>query len=209
MFLREINIKKTIKGEDDLMRNNVLILLVLMLFGSFSLFAGTTGKLAGKVKDVDSKAPVAYASVILDGTSIGAETKENGSYFIINIPAGTYDVLVQLMGYAPKKVTGVVIVADQTTTLNATIEQTALEMAEFVVVEQKEELVKKGQSSSIRTVTSDTIEDIAVEDIDDVLNMQAGVNVIGGEIYVRGGRANETAYTVDGMSVSDRSSFIN
>ncbi len=185
------------------MRNNVLILLVLMLFGSFSLFAGTTGKLAGKVKDVDSKAPVAYASVILDGTSIGAETKENGSYFIINIPAGTYDVLVQLMGYAPKKVTGVVIVADQTTTLNATIEQTALEMAEFVVVEQKEELVKKGQSSSIRTVTSDTIEDIAVEDIDDVLNMQAGVNVIGGEIYVRGGRANETAYTVDGMSVSD------
>jgi outer membrane receptor protein involved in Fe transport len=45
--------------------------------------------------------------------------------------------------------------------------------------------------------------DTAVNDVAGIVSLQAGVTNIGGELHIRGGRANEVNYTVDGMSVSD------
>jgi outer membrane receptor protein involved in Fe transport len=36
-----------------------------------------------------------------------------------------------------------------------------------------------------------------------IISLQAGVTNIGGELHIRGGRANEVNFTIDGMSVSD------
>ena len=105
------------------MRKNALILMLLLSLGVTGIFAGTTGKLAGRVKNESGKG-VAYVNVIVmqDGRRVtGILTKENGSYIIINIPPGRYDVKYQLQSYAELTVSGVVINVDRTTTQNVTL----------------------------------------------------------------------------------------
>ena len=54
-----------------------------MLFTS-NIFAGVTGKIAGNVFDQSAGEPLHGANVIIDGTTMGASTDEEGFYFIIN-----------------------------------------------------------------------------------------------------------------------------
>ena len=61
----------------------ILILMILAL--PLNLFAGTTGKLAGRVLDADTGEPVVGANVIIEGTYLGAAADVDGYYFINNI----------------------------------------------------------------------------------------------------------------------------
>ena len=53
-----------------------------------TLFAGTTGKIAGTVKDATTGEALPGSNVIIVGTTMGAATDTNGEYFILNIPPG-------------------------------------------------------------------------------------------------------------------------
>jgi len=183
------------------MKKKILFILIFTVFIGLMLNAGTTGQLAGKVRDEQGKP--APANIILEGTQIGTAVKDNGQYIIINIPPGTYDVKCLSMGYGTQIVTGIKIGTDETTTLNFTLSKDALLIAGITVREAKNRGVKKDRSGSSSTVTSDTIEEIAAESIEDIVAIQAGAVNTGGELHVRGGRENEVVYTVDGMSVSD------
>jgi outer membrane receptor protein involved in Fe transport len=183
------------------MKKKILFIFIIAVFIGLVLNAGTTGQLAGKVRDDQGKE--VPANIILDGTQIGAMTRDNGQYIIINIPPGTYDVKCLSMGYGTQIVQGIQIGVDETTTLNFTLSRDALALEGITIIEAKNQGVKKDRSGSSRTVTSDTIEEIAAESIEDIVAIQAGAVSTGGELHVRGGRANEVVYTVDGMSVSD------
>ena len=76
--------------------------------------------------------------------------------------------------------------------------ETVLE-ANKIVVTASRLSQKKDQTSSIRNVSSEQIEILPVENIQGVLQMQAGV-VAG---HFRGGRANEVSYMVDGLQVTE------
>jgi len=84
------------------MQRRILILILMLFLITFSLFAGTTGKLAGRVKD-DGGNPIPFANIILEGTQIGTQTKENGQFIIINIPPGTFNVLCTQIGLPATK----------------------------------------------------------------------------------------------------------
>lgn len=179
----------------------LLVLSIALLFG-LSLSAATTGKLAGKVVD-ESGAPVPFANVILEGEEIGAQTNDKGAFFIINIPPGTYNVICQRTGFQSQKVTGVVINLDLTTIQDFRMSKDIVEIEGFTVKEAAIEMVQSSKTSSGRTVSARDMEDVAVTDLSGVIAIQAGVTTTNGELHIRGGRSNEVAYTVDGMSVSD------
>lgn len=183
------------------MQKKLLILITIIMLVSVSLFSGTTGKLAGRVKDQDGK-PVAYANVLLKGTSIGVQTDESGKFMLINISPGTYTIVCQLMGFYPSEITGVRINVDETRTQNITLTRTTYKMPEREV-KAKEELVSKGRAGSEKSVNADQMSDMAVTSVDDVIAQSAGVTQKNGELFVRGGRANEVKFTIDGMNVSD------
>ncbi len=184
------------------MQRKILVLVILLVLVQITLFAGTTGKIAGKVTDDDGN-PVPFANVILEGTEIGAQTKENGTYIIINVAPGTYNLFCRRGGYKPRKITGVVINMDLTTIQNITISKTAVEIEDFDVSEARVEMVQASKTNSGRTIKAEDIEDISVDDLEGVIAIQSGVTMTGGELHIRGGRSNEVVYTVDGMSVSD------
>lgn len=187
------------------MLKKIIILLILTFLFITILSAGTTGKLAGKVTDEKGN-PIPFANItIMDGETLvaGIMTKENGSYFIINVTPGVYDVFCMRGGFRTQKKTGVQISLDLTQIENFTLSQQAIEIKGFDVVESKVEMIQPTKTQSGKTISAEDIEDISVTQIEDVISMQAGVTLTNGEIHVRGGRSNEMAYTVDGMSVSD------
>ena len=55
-------------------------------------FAGTTGKVAGVIKDAKSGEVLPGANVVVLGTRLGATTDPDGNYFILNVPPGLLEV---------------------------------------------------------------------------------------------------------------------
>jgi len=187
------------------MLKKITISLILTFLFISILSAGETGKLAGKVTD-DKGNPIPFANItIMDGETlvVGMMTKENGSYFIINVTPGVYDVFCMRGGFRTQKIPGVKISLDITAMLNIVMPQQAIAIEGFDVVEKKNEMIQPTKTQSGGTISAADMEDLSVSDIEEVIATKAGVTLTNGEIHVRGGRSNELSYTVDGMSVSD------
>jgi outer membrane receptor protein involved in Fe transport len=161
------------------------------------VLAGTTGKLSGRVLD-PAKKPLTGANVILVGAPYGAATDAEGRFSILNVPPGRYDVKASMLGYRTVLTQGVVISADHTTPLDATLIESPVELAQ-VVVTAKRPVIDVGQTSNIATVSREEIRNLPVQELQDVVNLQAGV--VDG--HVRGGRIGEVQYQVDGVSVNN------
>ena len=173
-----------------------------MLTWTGGLVAGTTGKISGHVADAGNGESLPGANIVLAGTTLGASTGSDGSYVILNIPPGTYDLRVALVGYGPMLIRDVRVVADQTTSIDARLAVAAVGMAE-VVIQAVRPTVQRDATATIAVVNSEQIKMMPVKDYVEVLQMQAGVVADGRNLFVRGGRSNEVAYLIDGMYVKD------
>ena len=76
----------------------ISIFICLLLTIQFA-FSGTTGKLSGKVTSKETGEPLIGANVMIDGTLLGAATDQDGNYFILQVPPGTYSVRFTMIGY--------------------------------------------------------------------------------------------------------------
>ncbi len=180
------------------MKKTVIILLLLPVL----LFAGTTGKLTGKVTDASTGEPLIGVNILLEGTTLGAATDVNGNYTILNIPPGLYSVRISFIGYTTITVNNVRILVDLTTTLPVQLSSSSIAMDEVVVV-ARNPLVQKDLTSTKSVMSRDEIESLPVSNFLDMLSIQAGVVGSGNNLHIRGGRADEVAYLVDGMYVQD------
>jgi outer membrane receptor protein involved in Fe transport len=176
----------------------VLSLLVACAVG----YGGTTGKIAGRVTDTKTGEALLGANIVVVGTTLGASSQVDGSFVILNIPPGVYDVRVTLVGYGTTLLKTVRITSDQTTRLDPMLDASAVGLAE-VVVEAVRPMVQRDATASIAVVNSEQIKIMPVKDFVEVLQMQAGVVADGRTLYVRGGRSNEVAYMIDGVYVND------
>ena len=109
-----------------------LALTGLMVFGAQAASA-QTGGLSGSVTDRASGIPISAARIQIVGMqNAAANTDDAGRYLIRNIPAGAHTVRVTRIGYRPE--TGqATIAANDTTTLNFQIAQSAVELQQVVV----------------------------------------------------------------------------
>jgi outer membrane receptor protein involved in Fe transport len=181
-----------------LLRRLMGLAAVVMVMSPSLLVAGTTGKIAGRVIDGATNEAIVGANVVVQGTYLGAATNVDGFYTINNILPGKYSVIVSFMGYRRFTTTDVIVKIDLTTRVDAKLQSEAIQ-AEEVVVRAERPIVQKDLTSSSVTVSSEDLKRIPTEDIGQVVNIQAGV--VGG--HFRGGRANEVAYLIDGVSVTD------
>lgn len=159
--------------------------------------AGTTGKLSGRILDAQKK-PVAAATIMIVGQKLGAYSDADGNYNILNIPPGTCEVAFSRLGFKAVTVRNVVISADNTTRLDVELVEAALQM-EAVVVTAERPAVDVNLTSSKTTLSDKEIEQLPVQELQDVVNLQAGV--VDG--HMRGGRKEEVQYQVDGVSVNN------
>jgi hypothetical protein len=183
------------------------LIIAILLYNS--LFAGVTGKLAGKVIDKETGELLMGVNVIVEGTKLGAATDINGEYYILNIPPGLYQIKATMIGYGTQIVEQIRIRVDLTTKLDFELRSSSLQVGSEVVVIGKKE-IQKDLTSSERTIQADQIQALPVRDVASLLSMQAGITRdASGNIHIRGGRTSEISYMVDGVQVLnpiDRSS---
>ncbi len=180
------------------LRNILLPLTILLLAGGIA-WAGTTGKIAGKVTDAETGEPLPGVNVVVEGTYRGAATDLEGMYSILNISPGTYTVKFSSIGYNPVAYENVQVSVDRTVRLDAELTPEVLEAGEEVVFIARRPTVKMDVTSTEVSVGSEQIDAIPVENFGDVVNLQAGV--VDG--HFRGGRSSEVVYMIDGVVISD------
>jgi len=179
--------------------------------------AGTTGKLAGEVKDKESGEPLPGVNVILEGTTIGGVTDANGRYYILLVPPGTYNLTASILGYQAVSKTGAKVSVDLTTTINFALAPQTLQLSEKIEIVAERPLIQKDGVTTMQVTEAEVVENMVADDFKDVLTLNSGVttapirdasfssnNESGeGQFFVRGGRGNELAVFVDGMYVRD------
>lgn len=173
-------------------------LLIFFLIANVSMHAGTTGKIAGKIKDKVTGEPLIGVNVILAGTQMGAASNIDGEYFIINIPPGTYELRFSLIGYSTQVIQNVKVSVDQTTKVDIDLSEQAVEI-EDIVVSAERPIVRKDLTSTETKISGEDISMLPIEDVQSIVNLQAGV--VDG--HFRGGRANEVKYLIDGVAVNN------
>ena len=177
---------------------------LLVLVFSASVLAQTTGKIAGVIKDKDTGEPLPGVNVLIKGTTTGASTNPSGEYFINNVAVGTYILTINMLGYAPVEVQNVSVSAGLTTTINAELTSKAIELGKVITVTAERPLVIKDQTSSLRLITNEELVSLPTRGYQQVASLQAGVvEDANRNIYIRGGRANEINWIVDGFSLKD------
>ncbi|MDA0986465.1 MAG: TonB-dependent receptor [Bacteroidetes bacterium] len=184
------------------MINRTLKVLSLTFLTFIFLIAGPTGKIRGKVVDSQTGEALPSAIVIVEGTSWGATTDVDGQYIILNIPAGTYIIKATFIGYAPTSIANVQVSVDLTTSVDFKIISEAVQLGP-VIITREAPLINKSKTNTIAIVTGDALQQMPIRGVTQVFALSSGVVSQGGDFYVRGGRAEETAYYVDGVLVNN------
>ncbi|TFG99254.1 MAG: TonB-dependent receptor, partial [Calditrichales bacterium] len=182
-------------------------------FFSFLIFsvlsAGVTGKIAGLVTDVETKEPLAGANVIVESiwqgdieikldVPLGASVDIDGSYFILNLRPGVYNLRVNYVGYVDEIKTKIQVFVDKTTRVDYELKQQLLETEEIVVTAFTERTVEKDLTATKQVYNVSDVQSIAgVQDISDILELQADVV----DDHFRGGRLGESTYLIGGASI--------
>ena len=109
------------------------------------------GTVKGKVVD-QSGNPVAFANVLVVGTSLGASANVNGNYVISNVPAGPHELRASAVGYTTK-MARISVTNEETATQDFTLALDLLGMHEVVVTGTAIPVTKLNATNSISTVS--------------------------------------------------------
>jgi len=185
------------------MKKKLLISLMLALIALFvyqeATLAGITGKIAGVIKDAATGEPLPAVNIIIEGTTLGGATDNEGHYFIINIPPGTYTLQASMVGYTVESRTGVIVNVDHTTPVDFNLSVTAIAGEEVTVTAEREIIPMDISASHIVADAEQIIEVPMVTDIAQYIHLQAGIE----GNYIRGGGLDQTAFMMDGLIMVD------
>lgn len=183
-----------------MVRNWAFILLLLPALS----FCGTTGKIAGVARDTETGEPLWGVNIYIPGTHLGGATNSAGYYFILNVPPGYHNLRAEMIGYRPVLVCEALVVTDQTSTVDFKLKQHVIDIGEELVIVAERPLIERDRTSKFSVMTGEEIHTLPVHSVEQVLSFQAGVTTDAQQqLHIRGGRTNEIAYTIDGISTRD------
>ncbi|MBM3320174.1 MAG: TonB-dependent receptor [Candidatus Eisenbacteria bacterium] len=187
----------------------LLLLAMLIAFGGASAQqrpakpSGPVGSIQGRVYDKETRDPVPFADVILVGTGKGVISGTDGTFRFVQIPEGIYQLRVNRMGYSSELIDQVRVVGTYAIKVDAGLSPIEVREMEPIEVSGLREIVDVEVAKSSQYVTAEEIQGMAVSVVSDVIGKQAGVVQEDGGLFVRGGRAEDTVYRIDGVIIRD------
>ncbi|MDD3732439.1 MAG: TonB-dependent receptor, partial [candidate division Zixibacteria bacterium] len=181
-----------------------VIFLVGLLMLPSAVFAAAFGQIKGTITDAETGEPVVNASVLIVGTRVGNFTDLDGKYIIPRLEPGTYTVKISSIEYNTVEITNVIINADLTTEVSQKMTRKVSDLDKTIVVTGKQDVIDRFETENKLTITQETIKHKPVQTVDALLSQVAGVQTTTtGEVFIRGGRAGEISYIVDGVPIGD------
>jgi outer membrane receptor protein involved in Fe transport len=161
-----------------------------------------SGKFKGKVTDAGTGEPLVGANVVIVGTQMGAATNVYGEFAILNVPAGTYTLRAMYVGYQAITMSNLRVSNDLTTDANFQLPSEGVTVGVVEIVAERP-LVNKNATNAVRIIDSEFFEKIPARGLNAAIQTQPGVVIQNGNIYIRGGRADEVGYSIEGVPVND------
>ncbi|MBB3699128.1 TonB-dependent receptor [Flammeovirga yaeyamensis] len=190
------------------MKQSFLTLFSIFIISS-SLFA-QNGIVRGKVTEVPKNETVPYATVVIQGTTKGATTDDNGNYEIKGLEPGLYNLVVNYVGYAPAS-QEVEVTNSRPAQVNFQLKPSTQELNEVEVVANG--FYKSDESPvSVQRIGVTEVKRApgANRDISRVLQSLPGVASTASfrnDILIRGGAPNENRFYLDGIEIPNINHF--
>lgn len=149
----------------------LVLSLLLALGGGILTLSAQNREVSGKVLDANQQ-PLAGVAVLVDGTTKGVTTSENGG-FSIQVPAGEAVLQVSCLGYLPQKVT----VPPARNEITVYLQEDAIMLDETVVIGYGTQK-KVNLTGAVATVGSKELENRVSHSLSNMLQGSvAGLNV--------------------------------
>jgi len=176
-------------------------LLALLL--SFSAIAQEEkASLSGVITSAADGMGIPGVNITLVGTYLGGAADFDGNYVINGIKPQDYTIKVQSIGFETKLFTGITFEPGENKVLNVVLREQSESLNEVTVVGKQEQISLEKASSEV-SISQEQISQMNVRDVQEVLEMQAGVVKTQDGLQIRGARVYETEYIVDGISAQD------
>ena len=156
------------------------ILLFFLLARSVSAQTGITGS----VTRAGSKEPLAGVTVIADDTN--AVSTDAGGNYSLKLSPGKHALVFKLIGFATKKMAEELQPGEQKI-IPVLLEESATELKLVVVSAGKFEQRIEDVTVSMDVIKPALVENKNTTSMDDILDQAPGLNVIDGQVNIRGG----------------------
>ncbi|QRR01275.1 TonB-dependent receptor [Dyadobacter sandarakinus] len=111
----------------------ITLSILLLAFTSLGMAIAGPGTVRGTIKDAKTKDPLIGATVLVEGTEIGAAAEVDGSFVLNNVPAGTHKVIISFVSYKTKEIPEVRVESGNTTVIETELDEEGTALQEVVV----------------------------------------------------------------------------
>lgn len=136
----------------------------------------TDAHIFGHVVDRQTGDHVAYATIVLIGTTIGTTTDATGHYLLKNLPLADYTVEVRALGYRTQR-QEVCLHTSGMVECNFEVDEEAVSMDQVVVSASRSETLKREAPSLVSVLDSELFDRVSTASLGGALSYQPGVRV--------------------------------
>lgn len=158
--------------------------LLLVLLPEAARCQGT-GTVRGRVVSAEEGEALPGAHIMVAGTPRGAIAGADGSYVILDLPAGRYTLEFSMMGYGSVR-RGIEVPGGGSVTADAELEPVPLAMPDVVVTAGRQEQRSEEAAAAVAVMAGEGIRARAVPRLDGVLSLVPGVTMVDNQIGIRG-----------------------
>lgn len=182
----------------SLLRHNIILTLLVLLFSALHVSAQEKVKLSGRVID-DEQNPVIFAMVKVHGQAAGTTTDLQGKYSLEFNSADTVTISFSMMGYVTKE--KILTKPKGDLRLNITLQTQSIDMGEVTIKEVRRQL------NTTQTLNAENIKQLPSTTgnaVEELVATQAGVsthNELSSQYNVRGGSFDENSVYINGIEI--------
>ena len=185
----------------------------ILLFLTSFISAQNTGSFSGQVIDEITQEPLEGASILLEGTTLGVITDQNGFFSFDDVPTKTYNVNATFLGFESQTLYNVIVKSVGTPDLLFKLKENTETLNE-VILSKSPFRTSKETPLSTQSFSAVEIETYpgGNNDIAKVAQSLPGISPSGGggfrnDFIIRGGAPNESVYYLDGVEIPNINHF--
>jgi len=161
------------------------LLCLFLAAATPALARAQSGSIGGRVTDSTTSAPLSGATIrAVAGTNTAgsATAGEDGSYRILNVPPGTYEVVVTRLGFLARRVSSVRVTAGQNAQVDVRMSEIATQLNPATIIASRNQEKVLDAPASVSVIETQQIQERPAVTVADHLRGVQGVDATQGGI---------------------------